>query len=207
MTEQIETPPTGNGACRPGSMTSERAAVAMPDSGSAAAEASRFVLTPRANLPPIRKYSPEVVERARQLYEGSAHSIEDIAAGMGIAQSTIGAWAKKHRWTRPEGAPRPAGPRRKAVERSTPAQLCQRMHRALGRQLTKLEQRVEIASRDSAEKDARTLGVLAKTLETLMQLDRNDGAKVNKPEPVDRDELDADLAKRIEAWARGGTDA
>ena len=184
-------PPLSNGAGH-----------ASPGGGNGAAERDApFMLTPREKLPPIRKHSPETVERARKLYEATTKPITRIAEELGIGQSTIATWARKLGWTRPAGAPRLVGPRTMPTEQATAEQLRRRMHRALGRQLVKLEQRIEKAGGESAEKDARTLGLLARTLETLMQLDRNDGAKVTKPEPRDRASIHDSLARRIAAWA------
>ena len=70
-----------------------------------------------------------------------------------------------------------------------------------------LETQLVQLARDGAgleEKDVRVLGLMAKTLGTLMALDRDDGAKLRDAEPVDRDELNADLARRIARWAEGG---
>ena len=54
------------------------------------------------------------------------------------------------------------------------------------------------------EKDARILTGLAKTLATLMALETDDGATARKPEPADRGELQAELARRIRQWAEEG---
>ena len=55
------------------------------------------------------------------------------------------------------------------------------------------------------EKDARLLVHLAKTLQTIMALGRDGGAGTK--ESADRDEPDADLARRIALWAEGREEA
>lgn len=186
-------PPLTNGAGR------------APPGGDGGSAEGRFVLVPRADLPPLRKHPPETIARARTLYVETTRSVVAIAAEVGVGHATVSNWAKTYNWPpRREGAPRPTGPRKARAEQNTPERLRRRMNRALGRQLAQLERR-GAKSRGIPEKDARTLGLLARTLETLMQLDRNDGAKVRKPEPVDSDAIDAELARKIERWARGGT--
>ena len=187
-------PPLTNGAGR------------APPGGDGASAEGRFVLVPRADLPPLRKHPPETIARARAraLYVETTRSVVAIAAEVGVGHATVSNWAKTYNWPpRREGAPRPTGPRKARVEQNTPERLRRRMNRALGRQLAQLEKR-GAKSRGIPEKDARTLGLLARTLETLMQLDRNDGAKVKPPETRDRGYLREALARRIAAWAEEG---
>ena len=67
-----------------------------------------------------------------------------------------------------------------------------------------LEARAARPGATTDEKDARTLAVLARTLETLIALDRDDGAKTAKPEFVDRGDYRAELARKIAEWAEEG---
>jgi hypothetical protein len=144
----------------------------------------------------------------RSAYEQERTPVKTLAARFGIGQGTIRNWSMKYDWTRPDGAPPLQGPRRRPDGADQRLQFVGRLHRTFARQLAALEKRAKEGDGDTIDKDARTLGVLAKTLETLMQLDRADGAKVNEPEPDDRDldELDSDLAERIAAWVRSGED-
>lgn len=158
--------------------------------------------------PPLRAYPIEMVEWVKALVTGTDMTREEIAEETGVSAGTVRRWTRIYDWERPLlPPPRP----RKAPAKTEPGdrrqQLASRVYRNLARQLGHLEKRLNIGSRESAEKDARTLGVLAKTLLTLKELDR-DGAKVGEPERTDRDveELDADLAARIEAWAAGGAE-
>jgi hypothetical protein len=82
-----------------------------------------------------------------------------------------------------------------------------RLLRAVDRQIDKIEQRVRKKDASVDEKEARTLGTLAKTLQTLIALDRDAGAQPDQPEPLDRDELRAALARRLSIWAEQGGEA
>jgi hypothetical protein len=74
---------------------------------------------------------------------------------------------------------------------------------AVDRQIDMIEARLKDPKAELEERDARMLGALAKTLQTLMALDGDDGAKPHAPEPVDRADLNAELARRITHWAEG----
>ena len=64
-----------------------------------------------------------------------------------------------------------------------------RLLRAVDRQIGMIDTRLRKKGADVEEKDARMLGLLAKTLATLIALDRDDGATAKEPEPADRGEL------------------
>ncbi len=66
------------------------------------------------------------------------------------------------------------------------------------------EARLGDADHAGDEKDARTLGTLTRTLDMLMALERDNGTTADKPEAVNRDELNAELSRRITRWAEGG---
>lgn len=170
---------------------------------------SGLVVVLHPHRPPIRRYSHDFVEKVHAAVEGETTPIVTLAERFGIGQGTIRNWIMKYDWTRPYGAPELQGPRRRHAGEERRRNLVARLNRAFGKQLARLEKRAaDAADGQSLEKDARTLGVLAKTLATLIELDR-DGAKVGEPERMHRDdldELDSDLARRIEAWARSGED-
>jgi hypothetical protein len=157
-------------------------------------------------------HDPAALAEARQLIETTRIPLTEIEKKLGIARRTLSKLKIRNGWQRPAGAPAgPAlgsrgwqvatGPEAIAKKRGL---LIARLYRACERQLRSLE--TQIGGRDSAveEKDVRTLGLLAKTLGTLMALDRDDGAKSPDAEPVDRDKLNAELARRIARWAEGG---
>jgi transposase-like protein len=155
---------------------------------------------------PMRRHSDETRAAVRRDVEGTTLPITDIARRHGVGMSTISTWIRRDQMRRPPGAPalRIAGGG--ADRPGQRARLMARLYTTFGRQLGALEKRA--GDEDAIEKDARTLGVLAKTLATLTELDRNDGAKVINPEPADRDleAIDADLAARIARWAQAGED-
>jgi hypothetical protein len=82
-----------------------------------------------------------------------------------------------------------------------------RLYRAFERQVADIETRLAVPGARSDEKDARALGTLARTLETLIALDRDAGAQRDEPEPKDSDQLRAELARRIRSWAEEGEES
>jgi transposase-like protein len=152
---------------------------------------------------PLRRFPDAVVERVRDLVTGTGLPIGEIARQTGISHSMVGNWIRKGGWRRPPDAPAMLS---RAAEDFTlrRARLLVRLYRVLGRQLDGIEQRARADDGGAIEKDARTLGVLAKTLETLIALGRDDGASRMEPEFAERDEMDAALADRITRWAKGG---
>jgi transposase-like protein len=173
---------------------------AAPPNGTAGMPAmAPIAATSEVRRSPIRTHPLELRQRAKADYEGTAKSIAKIAAELGVGRTTINTWARQDDWERFAGAPptRAAGYDR----RSRRGRLTGRLFRVYGRQLGILEKR---AGKDTDEKDARTLAVLAKTLETLIALDRDDGAKATKPESVDRADYRAELARTLSRWAEEG---
>jgi hypothetical protein len=158
-------------------------------------------MTESSHMTDVETAAPEGAAMPLPLANGAdAHASRD-EAGDGAGKTGLVIVA------RPHGAPPLQGPRRRPGIADRQREYVARLHHAFGRQLAQLEKRAKEERGQALEKDARSLGVLAKTLETLIELDR-DGAKVGEPEPPDRDveELDADLAARIEAWAAGGAE-
>jgi hypothetical protein len=166
-------------------------------------------------LPPAvvaNGYDPAALAEARQLIETTRMPLTEIEKRIGIERRVLSKLKIRNGWQRPPGAPVgpalgsrgwqvAASPEAVAKKR---ALLIARLYRACERQLRSLE--AQIGGSDGAvdEKDVRTLGLLAKTLGTLMALDRDDGAKSPDAEPADRDKLNAELARRIARWAEGG---
>lgn len=155
-------------------------------------------------LPPRGGYGLDKIEAVRRLVVDTDLPITEIAEQAGIAASTVRNWIQRYGWPRPASAPPLTAPRDPFDPAVRRARLTVRLYRAVGRELKRLERRTRAKNEQLAEKDARTLGILAKTLATLTELDRDDGAKVREPETVDRDQIDADLAERIARWAEGG---
>ena len=145
---------------------------------------------------------------ARRQVEGTTLSQYEIARRLDIKPSTLSYWKRREGWTRPAGAPlpprlAPALPEGEKTE-ARRLRMIGRLYRVFERQTADLEARAVRPDLTTDEKDARALSVLAKTLETLIALDRDDGGKALKPESVDRADYKAELARKIAAWAEEG---
>ncbi len=190
---------------------------------SAAMENEAGALTPRDRrrfrvVPNFARTSKQVLDldaiaalkaEARREVEGTTLSLYEIARRMDIAASTLSKWKAEEHWVRPDGAPTQPhfggkAPPRKQTPEERSRDMIGKLYRVFVRQAGDLEARAARPGATTEEKDARTLSVLAKTLETLIALDRDDGAKTAEPEPADRDRLNADLARRIKEWAERG---
>lgn len=152
---------------------------------------------------------------ARRLVEETTLPQAVIAQQLGLKETTLSTRKKREEWApRPLGAPEAFladGGRARwfGVEKADKAavrrtRLTGRLYRTFARQIADLEARAFNPKIKTEEKDARTLGTLARTLATLMALER-DGATAKEPERVDRGKLNAELARRIARWAEGRT--
>jgi hypothetical protein len=149
-------------------------------------------------------YDDAVIAAARKLVEETTLTQTAIAAEIGVAPPTVGWWKRRAGWVRPPGAPTGPNPVPREVRSARRARLMlDRLYRVFGRGLTALETRVG-RDEDGLEKDARALASLAKTLETLKALDRDDGAKHPDSDGVDPDEIRARLARKLFAMGQGG---
>ena len=151
---------------------------------------------------------------AQRLIETTIAPQSEIAAKLNIKARALSKLKLQKGWTRPASAPvgLPAGMSgwqvgaRLGTVAKKKVELVAQLYRACDRQLKSLETQVVRLARSGGgleEKDVRMLGQMAKTLGTLMALDRDDGAKLQDAEPVDRDKLNAELARRIARWAEG----
>jgi hypothetical protein len=148
-----------------------------------------------------------MIAEARRLVEQTIRTQDSIAAELGLGRSTLTTWKQQHGWVRPPGAPvgRPLGTRPDATKAEMRRRrLIDKLYAVCGRYIRRVEARLGDADYEGDEKDARTLGTLTRTLEMLMALERDNGTTADKPEAVNRDELNADLARRITRWAEGG---
>ncbi len=188
------------------------------------ANADVYVLRPRDRrrfriVPNFARTSRQVLDldavaalkaEARREVEGTTLSLYEIARRMDIATSTLSRWKAEEDWVRPDGAPTQPNFGGKARPRSETPEARRRdmigkLYRVFVRQAGDLEARAAKPGASTDEKDARTLSVLAKTLETLIALDRDDGAKATKPESVDRADYRAELARTLSRWAEEGS--
>jgi hypothetical protein len=154
-----------------------------------------------------------LMAKAQALVEGTIRSQGSIARELGIDAKALSNWKVRLGWVRPEGAPKAPDFGRDSTGlgngRSTAAaelrrrRLIDRLYHACSLQVRQIETRLR-SNTQADEKDARTLGTLARTLDTLMALERDNGTTADKPEAVNRDELNAELTRRITRWAEGG---
>lgn len=168
------------------------------------------------------KFEPDVaaIEAARCQYENGA-SLKDLAARFGVSETTLRRHARIWRWRL-----RPPAARRRAAdvaadeeavavavadtesERSTNA-LARRVEIAVRRELSAIERRLGASTTASAERNARVLASLVKSLAELRKLDheakasaavRNEGDEDEGARPPRdlarlREELEATLAR------------
>ncbi|WP_334175008.1 hypothetical protein [Pseudoxanthobacter sp.] len=142
---------------------------------------------------------------ARVLFEGDGFALTDIAAAAGVTTATVLRWAKAAGWRR--GAERPAAAGGAAAGGEPAADrgaLVGRLMQAFARQVSEVEAR--LGSEGGAdERDARTLGVLAKTLETLIDLDRAaQGDRAGEEEAKNLDAVREEIARRLDRLRGAG---
>ena len=134
----------------------------------------------------------------RAAYEGSDLAVAAIAEAYGVPTDTIYGRAKRGGWHRRR-------PRAGAASAAAPLDrnlLIGRLFKAVERQIAEVERRFEGSAPPSLEeKDARTLGALARTLELLIGLEKQATTDGHEPEP-DIDEFRLDLARRLESLRR-----
>jgi hypothetical protein len=132
----------------------------------------------------------------RVVYETSALSLREIAATHGVSHVSVAKQAERHGWLRPGEAP-------SLPDDTAEEKLVARLYRTFERQVAELELRFANGEGGVDEKDARTLSVLARTLETLAKLrggaDEDDGTGV-----VDIEALRARLQERLEQLGGAG---
>ena len=155
-----------------------------------------------------------LMAEARVLVETTTRSQAEIAIQLGISANTLSAWKRADGWVRPAGAPKAPKfatgiDRRRSGATEAKAEtrrrrLIDRLYLVCGRQVRRIEARLKVRGREVEEKDVKTLGTLARTLDMLMALERDNGTKAERPESVDRDQRNAELARRIRRWAQGG---
>jgi len=132
----------------------------------------------------------------RVAYETTALPLRDIAALHGVSHVSIANHAERRGWLRPgEAPPLPDGV---AEEK-----LVARLYRTFEKQVAELELRFANGEGGVEEKDARTLSVLARTLETLGKL--REGTEDDAgAAPVDIEALRARLQARLEQLDAAG---
>jgi hypothetical protein len=165
---------------------------------------------------PVPTPPPEELARLRALYETRRDvTVAELAAECGLSVWRLKKYARLHGWHRrrlPHGLTRKpgqgAGRHRGFV--CTGLETCREREAMVGKLLAACEEQVTAAVDRLAakgedlvpEREARTLAVLARTIERLAALDRkrapNDaGDADDRPLPRDYAELRAELARRL----------
>ncbi|WP_421724260.1 hypothetical protein [Bauldia sp.] len=144
-----------------------------------------------------------VRESIRYRIEQTSESLHAIAKDHGVPRGSLHSLMRQKGWTRPRDAPKAHRPRG-APRLADMGVVRGRLLKAVSRQIARIEKRGDANDPAGDEKDARTLVSLAKTLETLIALERDVGAD-QQTEPTDRASLRAALARRIDQWAEEGS--
>lgn len=153
----------------------------------------------------------ELTSRARRLYEGGGASIQAVADLLGIHKRTLQKRASALGWRRSPAVPNES---RNQLEENVPVgrrAMVARIRRTVEREISTVEDSLaridELVPRGDAEKAARTLASLVKTLIELQRLEAGAGADTAKDpdeDGIDIDEFRRDLARRLDALRAGG---
>jgi hypothetical protein len=154
---------------------------------------------------------PVAREAVRRRYEETRETVVAIAEDIGVSDSTLKRYAKEAGWIRlPPIQKRKSKAGVEAIQRSLATTIADagavtaRLLRSVDRQIRKIDGRLMKRGSEIEEKDSRILGHLARTLATLMALDRDGGATAKEPERVDRDAIRESLKRRLLAWTGEG---
>jgi hypothetical protein len=150
-------------------------------------------------MPPLNR---ETWERVRRLYEDTVTTVGAIGAQFGVSDVTIHNRAKREGWVRHAHARKS---RQQLPKIPSRAELIARLYRAFEKQIAEVEARFGQPTADEGEQDARTLGTLARTLEKLIELDRERTEDRDKEEPADLARLRQTLSDRLRRLAGGRT--
>jgi hypothetical protein len=165
----------------------------------------------------MKKPGKAALARARALYDEGVTPLAKIAAALGLTPAAFRALRKRDNWPeRRAAAPKlnePATPQASDEQVDTFA-LERRLARALRREIARAESEIEKDAAPGAERKARVLGLLVRTLGDLRKLgqaERGESAKSAEDEshdeiPRDMATLRAALVKRLERL-RGSRDA
>jgi hypothetical protein len=150
---------------------------------------------------------PELLAAVKRAVEETTASYADIGRRLGLPAGSINRYALRHGWRRPDSAAKPTRPRMSQLARTIDdgEAVTARLLRVVDRQIGNIDVHLRQRGAVIDEKDARLLVHLAKTLQTIMALGRDGGAGTK--ESAERDQVDADLARRIALWAEGREEA
>ena len=145
---------------------------------------------------PMNKPGKAALARARALYDANDVSLAEIARGLKLTPAAFRALRQREQWPPRGDVPVPdideASLDTLALER--------RLVRALRREIARAESEIEQTAPPGAERKARILGLLVKTLGDLRKLNHDERAQAQKTTSDDTD--NRDLAALRQALAR-----
>ena len=145
----------------------------------------------------MKKPGKAALARARALYMAGAMPLTKIAAGLSLSPAAFRALRKRENW--PERGAAPPPPPVEASEDSLDTiALERRLVRALRREIARAESEIENASHPGAERKARILGLLVKTLGDLRRLGAADKAQAQRGAD-DRNDQDDEPPRELAA--------
>lgn len=170
----------------------------------------------------VRKnYAPADIVRWQFDYEETDRPVKDIAREMKRSRSSFYAFVKEHNWRRrSDGHPRVAAAAPPPSE-PAPEAVVDHLERTVERELDAIEKILARLPRGDdramqAERAARTLASLTRTLNEVQRLRRAQAANGPTPAqtesaddddmPRDIDEFRRELARRIDAFVAGRSD-
>src|SRR4051794_6098696 len=119
----------------------------------------------------MKKPGRAALARARALYDDGATPLTKIAAGLKLSPSAFRALRKSEAWPERGATASPAAPVEAASDESLDTiALERRLVRALRREIARAESEIENTAHPGAERKARILGLLVKTLGDLRRL-------------------------------------
>jgi len=139
--------------------------------------------------------------KIREVYEAGEDTIRAICTVYRIHPATLYKIARAQGWKlRTNGRLKRANPQKAKQNQPDRQTLIDRLYKAFDRQMGEFEAHSNAAGDDGVtEKDARTLGSLARTLEKLIELKQEtEGADDNQNKGVDIERLREELARRLE---------
>ena len=166
---------------------------------------------------------PDNAARARQMYSEGA-TTRDILAETGLSHWGLYHWLAGGPKQKNGDRQHPEVPKRRMVvrrkiQKENRIALVNRMMKTAERQVYEIEARLAGSKQapDERERDARTLAILAKTLQSLTAIDALHEPKAGKTRkrveaddddddylPADIDAIRRELSQRMEAMAAGG---
>ncbi|MDB5640983.1 MAG: hypothetical protein JWN07_300 [Hyphomicrobiales bacterium] len=156
----------------------------------------------------MKKPGKAALARARALYEAGETPLAKIAATLGLSPAAFRTLRKREDWPARGAVASPPvaiAPAEAGDETLDTLALERRLVRALRREIARAESEIENTAHPGAERKARILGLLVKTLGDLRRLGAADKAQTQRgaddgPEPA-RDEAPRELAALREALA------